>query len=131
MYLEHLTSAEYVQLHCREKRQHARALALALSHPTWLITKWLSSFGHAETVRLCNANNQSAPEFSMRVNRTRTTVAAVLERLREAGVAARASDLLPDDVIRYVTPIACRTQQGSPRLQSTCMIYHAWLMARW
>lgn len=34
------------------------------------------------------------------MNRARTTVSAVLERLLAAGVAARPSELLPDDVIR-------------------------------
>src|SRR5215475_9012296 len=37
------------------------ALALAGSHPRWLVARWLERFGADETRRLLDANNREAP----------------------------------------------------------------------
>lgn len=38
--------------------QRAEAIAIATSHPTWMVTRWLARYGQVETVELLAANNR-------------------------------------------------------------------------
>lgn len=77
----------------------ARGLSLLHSHPTWLAARWLKRFGREEAEALMAANNQP-PVYTVRVNSLRsTTMAGALAEMREAGVDARPSPLLPHDYI--------------------------------
>ena len=59
----------------------------ALSHPEWLIDRWLKRFGGPGAAAVCRANNSFAP-LSLRVNTTRTTRDAFLELLAAAEIEA-------------------------------------------
>ena len=73
------------------------SLPLILSHPTWLFERWVARFGLEETIRLCETNN-SVPETVLRVRTHMMSMQAFLNKLAEAGVAARVSPLLQDAV---------------------------------
>ena len=59
-------------------------MAVATSHPAWLIERWISAFGGEEAEAFANANNEAAP-IAFRVVRNRTREAEVVEQLRRAG----------------------------------------------
>ena len=92
---------------CRAARQRARGIALATSHPTWLVTRWLKRFGEHATVALCGHNNRGAPQYALRVNRGRTAAPALAARLSAAGAAVQPSNLLPGEFLRCVMHAGC------------------------
>lgn len=67
-------------------------LAVELSHPDWMLERWLASFGEDEMSHLALANNQT-PETSFRVNTLRTGVEEMIAKLEAQGVKARASKI--------------------------------------
>ena len=83
----------------RKHKTYVRAVATATSHPTWLVRRWLASFGHEDTVELC-AHNNSFPTYCLRVNTTRTTVAAVERTLLDLGAGVEVSKLMPTHFLR-------------------------------
>lgn len=59
-------------------------LAVATSHPPWLLERWTRAFGWEETEALAHANNEPAP-VAFRVITNQADEPEVLERLRQAG----------------------------------------------
>ncbi|KAK9825393.1 hypothetical protein WJX81_008684 [Elliptochloris bilobata] len=76
----------------------ADSLGVALSHPTWLVERWLRRLGDQETAELMAANN-SEPAYCLRVNRLRTTAAAFKDELCSTGAVLAESPLLPEDFL--------------------------------
>lgn len=74
-----------------------RWLSVRYACPEWLVRRWRDAYGAGEIEPLLAAMAQRAPTVA-RVNTLRTTVPALIETLREQGVAARPSQLLPDAV---------------------------------
>ena len=56
----------------------AAALALAHSHPEWLVTRWLARFGPAATERLLDWNNRPPPLVLQQARRSRARLEAAL-----------------------------------------------------
>ena len=85
--------------------------AAALSHPRWMLERWLSWFGEQEAHRLALANNQPPP-IAFRANTLRNTADELLSSLESKGVTVKSSALVPgaflierggiDEVIRAV-----------------------------
>jgi 16S rRNA (cytosine967-C5)-methyltransferase len=73
-------------------------LSLFLSHPRWLVERWLAELGPADAEALLMANNEPAPTV-LRVNRLRADPDEVLRRLAEAGVVGRPTGVAPDAVL--------------------------------
>ncbi|WP_030007118.1 16S rRNA (cytosine(967)-C(5))-methyltransferase [Picosynechococcus sp. NKBG042902] len=73
----------------------AERLALQYSFPEWLIGQWLEQFGAEETEQLCQWFNRPA-QLDLRVNPLRANVAAVQDKLTQAGVKAEAIANLPN-----------------------------------
>ncbi len=69
-------------------------LATRLSHPPWLVERWLAQFGFEETTALLRANNEPAPTV-LRVNRRLIDPALLLARLQDGGWAAAATRYSP------------------------------------
>lgn len=65
----------------------ARSIAVAHSHPLWLVERWLKRWDRDEVEALCSANN-AAPALTVRANRLKTTRDALIAAL--AGEGARA-----------------------------------------
>jgi len=70
----------------RENREAAiDYLSTTLSHPRWLIERWIDRIGYDATVAWARFDNQPAP-LTLRVNTLRTTRAALADALVETGV---------------------------------------------
>ncbi len=63
----------------------AAHLAIALSHPQWLVARWLERYGWERTQALCTANNRPAG-ITLRTNTLRLTPQALAERLQHEGL---------------------------------------------
>ncbi len=59
----------------------AEALSLRVSHPLWLVRRWVDAYGYTEAEALCLANNQPPPA-TLRVNQHKTTRDTLLTEAR-------------------------------------------------
>jgi 16S rRNA (cytosine967-C5)-methyltransferase len=71
------------------------ALAIELSHPTWLVARWVARWGVAETRELLIANNREAPLVARPYNVGREQLEAMLEN---AGIRVADAPLLTDAI---------------------------------
>jgi 16S rRNA (cytosine967-C5)-methyltransferase len=62
-----------------------KRLAVATSHPYWLVKRWVEQYGFVETKRMCETN-LLPPKQTARVNMARITVEEVMERLHQEGM---------------------------------------------
>ncbi|MGE5218799.1 MAG: 16S rRNA (cytosine(967)-C(5))-methyltransferase RsmB [Chloroflexota bacterium] len=75
----------------------ATALAEKLSHPEWLVARWLADFGVEEATSLMRANNDRAP-LVVRVNSLKCGREELLARFREGGIDARPTHSSPQGI---------------------------------
>ena len=66
-------------------------LAVSTSHPRWLMERWVTAFGLAETAAFAAANNQPAPLAFRFVHQEDS--ADVLQQLRDAGAVLEPSEI--------------------------------------
>lgn len=85
--------------------EDARSLAVAYSHPLWLVKRWLERFGEPATRALLEANNRPPP-LCVRVNRVRASASEVLQRWRAAGLQAQPGRWLPEALLLSELPLA-------------------------
>jgi 16S rRNA (cytosine967-C5)-methyltransferase len=71
------------------------ALALAYSHPRWLVARWLARWGTEETERLLAVNNSEAPVVARPYGVVREQLEAML---LDAGVQVHDVPLVPDSL---------------------------------
>jgi 16S rRNA (cytosine967-C5)-methyltransferase len=76
--------------------QPAAHLAIAFSHPQWLVERWLQRYGWERTQAICEANNR-IPGVTLRTNTLRTTVTVLAQRLRQEGLHDVAPSTLAAD----------------------------------
>lgn len=76
----------------------AERIALAHSHPQWLVERWIAAHGERVAEEMCAASNEP-PCSSVRINARRATRGQVLEQLSDQGAAARASELAPQGIV--------------------------------
>jgi 16S rRNA (cytosine967-C5)-methyltransferase len=90
----------------RQKKPDAKALstddsiavlAAELSHPEWLVQRWIAEFGLSEATALMRANNERAP-LVLRANRLKCGRDELLARLRDHGIAATPTLLSPQGI---------------------------------
>jgi 16S rRNA (cytosine967-C5)-methyltransferase len=67
-------------------------LAVATSHPAWLLERWAGFAGAAEAESFAHANNRTPP-VAFRVNPVRASEAEVIAGLRAAGVEVQRSQV--------------------------------------
>jgi 16S rRNA (cytosine967-C5)-methyltransferase len=65
--------------------QPATHLAIAFSHPEWLVTRWLQRYGWERTRAICEANNRPGG-VTLRSNTLRLTPEALAQRLHREGL---------------------------------------------
>jgi 16S rRNA (cytosine967-C5)-methyltransferase len=70
-------------------------LAVATSHPLWLIQRWIKAFGFSEAEAFARANNEPPP-VAFRVVNGRAPAAQVCDRLRQSGAALVPSRIAKD-----------------------------------
>jgi len=83
----------------------AAHLAVTLSHPRWLVERWIDRWGVEETSARCAANNAPPPSV-LRVNALRASPPDVLAALRARGMAAEAGGW--PEAIRVRGPLGAR-----------------------
>ncbi|MFI8711258.1 16S rRNA (cytosine(967)-C(5))-methyltransferase RsmB [Brevibacillus brevis] len=80
------------------KGSRALQIAVAYSHPEWLVRQWLNVYGEETTIAICEANNRT-PHSSIRVNAMKTTKDQVLDKLAEEGLEGQASSVSPHAIL--------------------------------
>lgn len=70
-------------------------ISLRYSHPAWLVEQWLKLFGLEETILLCQANNEPAPN-TVRTNTLKNTRESLTARLTEDGLTVRKTSFAPE-----------------------------------
>jgi 16S rRNA (cytosine967-C5)-methyltransferase len=85
-------------------------LSVTLSHPRWLVARWLDRHGFDAAESWARFNNQPAP-LTIRVNHLRTTTEALLTELANHGVTATPGRFAPDALVithgnPLMTPLA-------------------------
>jgi 16S rRNA (cytosine967-C5)-methyltransferase len=85
-------------------------LAITLSHPRWLVERWLDRHGFVAAERWAQFDNNPAP-MTLRPNRLRTTATELAERLASHGVDTRPGRYAPDALVvvsgnPLLTPLA-------------------------
>lgn len=75
-----------------------RRIALAGSHPEWMVRRWVRQFGEQTAMRICEANN-TPPRVSIRANALMGSRDALVQRLREGGLDAEPSAVAPAGVL--------------------------------
>jgi 16S rRNA (cytosine967-C5)-methyltransferase len=73
-------------------------LATTLSHPRWLVERWLQRHGFEFTERWAAFDNAPAP-LTLRVNTLRIQASALARELRERGIDTRPARVAPDALI--------------------------------
>jgi len=73
-------------------------LSITLSHPRWLVSRWLDRYGFDAAARWAAFNNAPAP-LTLRANTLKTTAAALGERLRSFDVQTAAARFAPDGLV--------------------------------
>src|SRR5207247_1545522 len=81
---------------------------IALSHPRWLVERWLARFGFEATERWLQFDNMPAP-LTLRVNRLRIPPTELVARLARDDVAVRPGRFAPDALI---------VERGHPRREA-------------
>lgn len=66
----------------------AEEISISLSHPEWIIARWIKELGVEETIALCRANNE-APSLTIRVNSLRTSPDVLIADLEREGAVVR------------------------------------------
>lgn len=81
-------------------------LSITLSHPEWLVSRWLDRYGFTETEAWARFNNAPAP-LSLRANRLTITRTELATALAKAGIETAPSTLAPDAlIVRRGNPLA-------------------------
>ena len=70
-------------------------LSVTLSHPRWLVERWLDRYGFTATEAWLQFDNTAAP-LTLRANRLKVSATALTERLLAAGVRVRPARFAPD-----------------------------------
>ena len=87
-----------------DRRAALDYLSVSMSHPRWLVERWLGRVGFDATERWARFNNQAAP-IALRVNPLLTTTSRLTEALRQHDVSVVAG--------RY-SPLTLVVTQGNP-----------------
>jgi 16S rRNA (cytosine967-C5)-methyltransferase len=75
-----------------------KRMAIAESHPEWLVRRWINTYGEETARSICQSNNR-APHTAVRVNTLKTTRDDLLQRLGEEFPGVKASALSPYGIV--------------------------------
>jgi 16S rRNA (cytosine967-C5)-methyltransferase len=76
------------------KADHARALAIRLSFPDWMVERWIEQLGPQRAEQFMEACNQPAPSW-LRANTLRITSDSLVNLLSASGLEAYPSEYVP------------------------------------
>jgi 16S rRNA (cytosine967-C5)-methyltransferase len=94
----------------RSRETRLDYLSITLSHPRWLVARWLDRYGFESAEAWCRFNNAPA-SLTVRANRLRTTVGDLAAGLLQHGVVTRPARFAADGLIvesgnPLATPVA-------------------------
>jgi len=75
----------------------------ALSHPHWMVERWVNDFGPELTQKICAANNLRPP-FTVRVNTLKISREALREKLQAAGIDSFPTPFSPEGLTLKKSP---------------------------
>ncbi|MGE7601851.1 16S rRNA (cytosine(967)-C(5))-methyltransferase RsmB [Peribacillus sp. NPDC097675] len=75
-------------------------LSIEVSHPSWLINRWVEQYGFEKTKEMCEIN-LTAPLQTGRVNLKQITRNELISILTEEGYDVEASEFIPESIISY------------------------------
>jgi 16S rRNA (cytosine967-C5)-methyltransferase len=79
-------------------------LAFFHSHPRWIVKQLVDQFGEAAAEQALERNNTRAP-LTIRVNLQRSSLEEITARLKERGIVAEVSPLIPNYLRLHQTPL--------------------------
>lgn len=79
-------------------QDETRYLSIMLSHPAWMVRRWIHQFGAVQTEALLRANNERAP-IVIRPNPMRTTSERLRTTLVDHGIRVHPGRLAPDALV--------------------------------
>ena len=77
-----------------------RSLSIEVSHPAWLINRWVEQYGYEKTKEMCEIN-LTAPLQTGRVNLKQISRSELVSILTEEGYDVEASEFVPESIISY------------------------------
>lgn len=75
-------------------------LSIEVSHPAWLINRWVEQYGYEKTKEMCEIN-LTAPLQTGRVNLKQISRNELISILTEEGYDVEASEFVPESIISY------------------------------
>lgn len=75
-------------------------LSIEVSHPAWLINRWVEQYGYEKTKEMCEIN-LTAPLQTGRVNLKQISRSELVSILTEEGYDVEASEFVPESIISY------------------------------
>ena len=87
----------------------AEYLSTVFSLPQWLVAGWLAEFDEESVWQICFASNRR-PSIYLRPNPLKTTIEALTEKLRDAGIGFQIDS--EDSMIRIISPQAISQLPG-------------------
>jgi 16S rRNA (cytosine967-C5)-methyltransferase len=85
------------------ERDEKNFLAITLSHPRWMVERFVEWFGVANAERLMTANNDAAPNV-IRLNLARGSRAAIVEKLNADGFEIGTPGRAPETIVLSGAP---------------------------
>ncbi len=79
-------------------------LTHALSHPRWMVERWMKDWGPETTREICAANNLRPP-FTVRANTLKISRETLRERLKAAGMDSLPTPFSPEGLILKKSPL--------------------------
>lgn len=73
-------------------------VALTYQHPEWLVNRWRYRYSLEDAIKICVYDNTN-PRLSLRVNTTKITRAALVEKLKQAGYEVELSKWSKDGLL--------------------------------
>jgi 16S rRNA (cytosine967-C5)-methyltransferase len=73
-------------------------ISINLSHPEWLVKKWIEVYGEEETIKICEFNNKP-PKLSVRINTLKSSKQEVMNLFEETNVEFAESKICEDCLI--------------------------------
>lgn len=80
-----------------EIKNEEQRLAIATSHPEWLVKEWIDEYGIDTVQKMCEVN-LLPPVPTARVNVSKTSVEEMLQTLEAEGIEAKHGDLAEDAI---------------------------------
>jgi 16S rRNA (cytosine967-C5)-methyltransferase len=109
-------------------QDNTEQLSLELSHPTWLLHRWMKYYGKEQVTRMCQMNLRP-PHVTARVNTHKSNMDDVIDMLKKEGIEVKRGELAEESlqVVKGALPKSNTFQEGYVTIQdeSSMLVAHA------